>query len=387
MRKKAMLLQALGAELVVFGLLFLFIKIESLNTSLLFLVCATLAGVLLARSKRLAEALGRAFSQARGATFAFSLLLVVILPWLFLRNAYILHILIFSLIYIIAALGLNFQLGSLGMVNFAQSTFFGLGAYASALLTTRLGLPFGIGVLGGMVVTAFFGLLLGYPSLKTKSFYLSLVTIAFCYIAFLMVHNMQWTGGPDGVSGILKPKLFGFSLARSMRLGGIVLPGSLFYYYFVLVFVLAASLVAWRCHNSWLGLAWNAIREDEIASRCYGIDITVNKLLAFLFGSVFAGVSGSLYAHFVGFVSPENMSFSIGLLMVSMVILGGMDNIFGVIVGAVLLVLIPEKFRAFQDFRLLFYGLILIVMLLFRQQGLFPFRPRKYASWKELDHA
>jgi branched-chain amino acid transport system permease protein len=201
-----------------------------------------------------------------------------------------------------------------------------------------------------------------------------------------MIHNMGWTGGPDGIAGIMKPKVFGFSLARSVKIMGTTLPGGLFYYFFVLVFVFAAIVLAKRFHYSWMGLAWNALREDEISSKCYGINITINKLYAFIFGSIFAGVSGVLYAHFVGFVSPENMTFHVGLLFVSMVILGGMDNVFGVVIGAALLVIIPEKFRAFQDFRLLFYGAILILMLLFRPQGLIPFKVRSYRLKGGVDH-
>ena len=273
-----------------------------------------------------------------------------------------------------------FRSGSLGIVNFSQGALFGLGAYTSALLATKLGLNFWITLPAGIIVAGIFGFILGLPSLKTKEYHLSLVTIAFAYVSYLLILNMKWTGGPDGIVGIPKPRLLGLSLARPLAIGSITIPGVMLYYFLVLLFLLIAIIIALRLHNSWVGLTWNAIRDDEIASRCYGINLTTYKLLCFIIGSMFAGASGVLYAHFAGFFSTESMAFSIGLLMVCMVILGGMDNIWGGLIGAILLVVIPEKFRAFQDFRLLFYGIILVVMLLFRPQGLFPNKTRKHSG-------
>ena len=384
MKKTTNFIAIIIFQVFIFAALIIFLKAESLIFSIGILVVIAAALFFLRREKRLYEIINTSLSgSSRRVSVTSFVILIVLLPFFFLKSGYILHVLTFALIYIIAALGLNFQIGSCGMVNFAQSTFFGIGAYTSALLSTRFDLSFWVCLPLAIIITGVLGLALGWPSLKTTSFYLSLVSIAFCYIAFLLVHNMRWTGGPDGVPGILKPKIFGFSLARAIRIGGIVLPGNLTYYFFALAFVALALIIARRFHNSWMGLSWNALREDEIASKCYGINLTVNKLLAFIFGSIYAGVAGVLYAHFVGFVSPENMTFHVGLLMVSMVILGGMDNNFGVMLGAALLVIIPEKFRAFQDYRLLFYGLIMILMLLFRPQGLIPFKVRKY-EWKRV---
>ena len=373
-------------EMFLFLALILFIKAESVLSSVLILAVVTGVMILVRKNRRLSNMMDASFSGGNKSPLIIAIVLTVLVPLFFLKSGYYLHILTFALIYIIATIGLNFQIGSCGMVNFAQSTFLGIGAYTTALLSTHFGFSFWINLPIAILITGFFGLILGYPTLKTKSFYLSLVSIAFCYIAFLMVHNMQWTGGPNGVPGIMKPKIFGFSLAHSLKIGGIILPGGLFYFYFTLIFMLIAAVIAYRFHYSWMGLAWNALREDEISSKCYGIDITMNKLYAFVFGSIFAGVAGVLYAHFVGFVSPENMTFHVGLLFVSMVILGGMDNVLGVIVGAALLVIIPEKFRAFQDFRLLFYGIILILMLLFRPQGLIPFKVRSYSLKRKAKH-
>lgn len=378
MNRKKILYTSLIFEVFLFFALVFFIKAETALSSVVILLIVVGVMVLMRKNRRLSDMMDASFSGENRSPMVIAIVLIVLLPFFFLKSGYYMHILTFALIYIIAAVGLNFQIGSCGMVNFAQSTFFGVGAYTTALLSTNFGFPFWVNLPIAIVITGIFGLALGYPTLKTKSFYLSLVSIAFCYIAFLLVHNMQWTGGPNGIAGIMKPKVFGFSLARSVKILGTTLPGGLLYYFFVLVFVLIAILLARRFHYSWMGMAWNALREDEISSRCYGINITMNKLYAFIFGSIFAGVAGVLYAHFVCFVSPESMTFHVGLLFVSMVILGGMDNVLGVVIGAALLIIIPEKFRAFQDFRLLLYGVILILMLLFRPQGLIPFKVRSY---------
>jgi branched-chain amino acid transport system permease protein len=262
------------------------------------------------------------------------------------------------------------------MVNFAQGAFFGVGAYVSALLSVNYGVSFWISLPAGILMAGLFGLIMGLPTLKTREYHLSLVTIAFAYISFMLVMNFGWTGGPDGVADISKPLIFGFKIGQQVTLGNMVIPGVTFYCYMVLAFLAVAVLVAHRLHNSWYGMAWNAIRDDEISSRCYGLSLSKSKLEAFVFGSFFAGAAGALYAHFIGFMSTENMSFEIGLLMVCMVILGGMDNIPGVIVGSFLLIIIPEKLRAFEDFRMLSYGLVLILMLLFRPQGIIPSKTR-----------
>ena len=212
----------------------------------------------------------------------------------------------------------------------------------------------------------------------TREYHLSLVTIAFAYISYLLVLNMDWTGGPDGVPGIPKPQLFGLVVGKDLLVGGIKLPGAMIYYYFTLFFVGLGLFISNRLRYSWAGLVWNAVRDDEIACKCFGMNLNKAKLQVFVIGSMYAGASGVLLAHFLSFFSTENMSFAIGLIFVCMVILGGMDNLLGVVAGAMLLVLIPEKFRAFQDFRLLFYGVVLVSMLLFRPQGLLPNKSRDY---------
>ena len=360
----------------------LFMSVENLIISILIMAVIVAIIIFTSRNNSIRDILQTSFKKQRSGLTALSALLVLALPFLFLKNHYVIHIFTLSLIYIVATLGLNFQVGSANMVNFAQGAFFGIGAYTSALITVNLGLSFWIGFPAAILVAGFFGTLMGVPTLKTKEFHLSLVTIAFAYVAYLLILNMQWTGGADGVAGVPKPKFFGLTIFKTVRFGSLRISSTFFYYYFALFFVFIGIIVARILRNSWLGLGWNAIREDEISSRCYGMNINSLKLLSFFIGSMYAGASGALYSHFAGFISTESMAFSVGLLMVCMVILGGMDNIIGVVLGTALLVLIPEKFRAFQDFRLLFYGVILILMLRFRPQGLIPKTLRNYHTMR-----
>jgi branched-chain amino acid transport system permease protein len=170
----------------------------------------------------------------------------------------------------------------------------------------------------------------------------------------------------------------GHSFREPIRVLGSELPFQSNFYYLVLLLVGGALFVAHRLHESRVGLTWNAIREDEIAARCQGIDVTRYKILAFCIDAFFGGVAGTVYAHYIGFISPENFAFIVSVVVVTMVVLGGMDNVTGVIIGAILLTILPEKLRAFEDFRLLIYGLVIVITLMFRPQGLFPQKLRTY---------
>jgi len=276
------------------------------------------------------------------------------------------------------ATGLNYQLGSTNIVNLATAASYGVGAYTSALLSVHTGISFWLVIFAAGGAASFMGFILGLPTLKTKDYYLTLVTIAFGLIVYLVLNNLQWTGGPNGISDIPPPAIFGHSFKEEMRIFGISLPYQANFYYLVLFFSLVYTVISQRLHDSRTGLTWNAIRENEIAARCSGIDTTNYKILSFCINCFLDGVTGAVYAHYVSFISPENFQFMLSVVVVTMVILGGMDNVFGVIFGAVLLTLLPEKFRIFEDFRLMVYGIIVITTLVFRPQGLFPQKLRKY---------
>jgi branched-chain amino acid transport system permease protein len=306
------------------------------------------------------------------------ILLLVSIPFLFKDNAYLLHICIMSGLYLIMALGLNIQLGSTGMVNFAFAAFFGVGAYVSALLTVNSHFSFWLGILAAIIISALFGLLIGSLTLKSTGFYYALVTMAFQIIFHLLVNNLRFTGGSGGISNIPFPTIGGHSFSSSLNIFGTNLPFQANYYYLVLAVVSFSLYLAKRLYNSRTGLVWNAIREDEIAAKCQGINVNKGKLEASAIGAIFGGMAGSIYAHYISFISPESFTFHFSVVLICIVILGGLDNILGVIIGALLLTIIPEKIRFFAEARMLFYGIIIIVVLVFKPQGLIPERIRKY---------
>jgi branched-chain amino acid transport system permease protein len=319
-----------------------------------------------------------AFQQARGFAALLGLLFLMSIPFILRDAPYLIHLCLTAGIYIMLATGLNYQLGSTNIVNLATAASYGVGAYASALLSKHLGLPFWVVVFAAGGSASFMGFILGLPTTKTKDYYLSLVTIAFGLIIYILLNNLQFTGGPNGLTDIPAPSLFGYSFKSELHLLGFVLPFHANYYYLVLFFVLLYTLVSQRLSFSRTGLSWNAIREDEIAARCAGIHVSNYKILSFCINCFMDGVTGAVYAHYIGFISPENFQFMLSVVVVTMVILGGMDNVFGVIFGAVLLTLLPEKFRLFNEFRLLVFGVIVIATLVFRPQGLFPQKLRRY---------
>jgi branched-chain amino acid transport system permease protein len=373
---KAILL--IAVEVAFFILFAAFMLTDQLGKTIAFIIFFIFLGILLKKWEKLNQAMVGLFKEMKVLAMVVFVLMVLLLPFVFQKSPYLIHICVMAGLYAILALGLNFQLGSTNVVNFATAASYGIGAYTSALLAVHFHVPFWIGIFIAGSVASLFGLLLGIPCMKTKDYYLSLVTIAFGLIIYILLINFSWTGGPNGIPNIPPPSILGHSFREPINLFGFNVPFQSNYFYLIFVFVIGALFVAYRLHHSRVGLTWNAIREDEIAARCQGIDVTWYKILAFCIDAFFGGVTGTVYAHYIGFISPENFAFIVSVVVVTMVILGGMDNVFGVIIGAVLLTILPEKFRAFEDFRLLVYGVIVVAMLMFRPQGIFPQKLRVY---------
>jgi len=306
------------------------------------------------------------------------LIIALLYPFIHINNHYWIFIGTLVWINVIMTLGLNYQVGSTDMVNLGYAAFYAVGAYSSALLVMRFGISFWLALVVAGIIAALFGLMLGLPTLKTKGYYLSLVTIAFGFSVQLLLRNMYWTGGPDGVMGIPPPTIFSFSFFRGVELFGNRLPSEMNFYYLALVFALAAILCASILRNSHFGLILNAIRDNEIAARCSGIKTWLYKLLAFIIGAFWGGIAGSIYAHTAGYINPQNFSFAVSVTLVCMVILGGMDNVAGVILGALMLTIFPEKFRAFADYRMLMFGAIIVIVLIYSPKGVLPAQPRTY---------
>jgi branched-chain amino acid transport system permease protein len=192
------------------------------------------------------------------------------------------------------------------------------------------------------------------------------------------MNNLEFTGGPQGIKNIPTLKAFGHAFSAPLPLGGLVLPSHANFYYAALAMAAVVTVAIWRLHNSWLGLALNTLRDDEIAARCSGVNVTRQKLLAFSIGNFAIGLGGAFYAVMVGFVSPPDFDFGYSLVMISVIILGGVDSIGGIVLGACLLIPLPERFRFLHEYRLLLYGIVIVLMLLFRPRGLWPASVRRY---------
>ncbi len=300
----------------------------------------------------------------------------------------------FALLYIMLALGLNIVVGYAGLLDLGYVAFFAVGAYFYALLASPhfdLHLPFWLLLPAGAAIACVFGVLLGAPTLKLRGDYLAIVTLGFGEIIRIFLLNLNApiniTNGPQGVNLIDPIRLGGLSMAETHNFLGISLPAVYNYYYLFLVLTLAVIFISVRLEDSRIGRAWAAIREDEVAAAATGINTRNVKLLAFAMGASFGGVSGGLFAGFQGFVSPESFTIIESIMILCMVVLGGMGHIPGVIVGAVLLVVLPEALRNLgplqqfvfgrvladpADLRLLVFGLALILVMLLRPSGLWP---------------
>ncbi|MBI5188365.1 MAG: branched-chain amino acid ABC transporter permease, partial [Nitrospirae bacterium] len=285
-------------------------------------------------------------------------LLLFALP--LITTEYFIDVAILAGIYIILALGLNVVVGFTGLLNLGFVAFYAIGAYTYALLNTKFGLGFWSALPFSIGLTTVAGFLLAIPALRLRGDYLAIVTLGFGEIVRLILNNWDSvTRGPNGISGIAPPVIMSISFAKLS-----------YYYYLVLLFAILAVFITRRVYSSRIGRAWVAIREDEIASSAMGINTTIYKLYAFAFGAFWAGLAGVIFAGKMQFVSPESFTFMESVLILSMVILGGLGSIPGVILGAIILVLLPEILREVQLYRMLALGSGLVLLMIFRPQGL-----------------
>lgn len=362
-----------------FALVMVFLVVEEIVPILAVILGTVVLSFVIVKHHGLNAFLQDLFGHFKKTSVAWGLIFVLGLPFILHDSPYLIHLLFLSGLFAVLAIGLDFQVGSTHLVNFATAADYGVGAYTAALLAVNFGWSFWIILPLSGLAAAIFGFLLGLPTMKTKTYYLSLVTIAVGLIIYLLLNNLSWTGGSDGIAGIPYPTIGDFSLGDSVRVFGIELPFQANFYYLVLGILFLEFVVARRLYQSKIGLAWNAIRDDEIAAACQGIDVTGSKIMAFYTNAFFDGLAGAVYAFNVGFIAPENFAFMLSVIVVTMVIIGGMGNVTGVIFGAVILTLIPEKFQVVQSYRLWLFALIIIVMLLARPKGLFPQKTRQYA--------
>lgn len=282
-----------------------------------------------------------------------------------------------SLLLMVAALGLTVQFGYAGIVNFAGSAFIGIGCYTAAVVTKYTTLPTVLTLPLGGIMAALIGSILILPVLRTRGHYAALVTIAFGILFKTFIEVNDTLGGPQGMS-VGSLSLFGWSFNDPIRLGSFEASFYLNYIIVALLLLALCFVLVRRLERSWIGLSMDAIRLDEIASACYGLDIARWKIVAFTFGNFLAGMAGALYGHVLGFIAPNNFTFGDSLILVSIVLLGGIGNPWGVAVAAAFVVILPEKFQIIQEYRFVLYATLVILILLFRPEGLLPRRLRQY---------
>lgn len=291
--------------------------------------------------------------------FAAGPLLVLSVP-LGTSNPYILRIIIILFIYSIMAVSLNLIMGLTGLLSISHAAFFGIGAYTSALLSLRIGLSFWLCLPAAAIVSALFALMIGFPVLRLKGHYLALATLAFNEIVKLVIYN--WDGltrGASGLPNIPPPRIFSFQFTSQLS-----------YYYLTFFFLLLTVALIGRIFYSDFGRALRSLKEDEVISQALGIEVMQYKVLAFLIGGLFAGLAGSLYAHYNTFVSAQITDVFESVLIIVMVFIGGAGSILGSLAGAVLVILLPEVLRGLEAYRMLIFGSILILVMMFYPHGL-----------------
>ncbi|WP_191830842.1 MULTISPECIES: high-affinity branched-chain amino acid ABC transporter permease LivM [Pseudomonas] len=311
-------------------------------------------------------------------------LIAVALVWPFFGSRGAVDIATLILIYVLLGLGLNIVVGLAGLLDLGYVGFYAVGAYTYALLSHYFGLSFWICLPLAGLMAATFGFLLGFPVLRLRGDYLAIVTLGFGEIIRLFLRNLTGlTGGPNGISNIEKPTFFGLTFERKAAEGlqtfheffGLQynsINKVIFLYLVALLLALLALFVINRLLRMPIGRAWEALREDEIACRALGLNPTVIKLSAFTLGACFAGFAGSFFAARQGLVTPESFTFIESAIILAIVVLGGMGSQLGVILAAIVMILLPELMREFSEYRMLMFGALMVLMMIWRPQGLLP---------------
>ena len=285
--------------------------------------------------------------------------ILAILP-LVVTSSYAMGILCRILMYTVLAGSLNVINGYSGQFNIGHAGYYLIGSYAEAILATRLGISFWIALPLAGVITALFGFLVAQPTLKLKGIYLAIVTLGFSEIIRLVALNWEWlTGGPIGIKGIPVPEFFGFKISRANE-----------YFYIFLVIAIIFVFLTNRVIHSRIGRAWISIREDELAAKSLGVEASRYKATNFMYGAFWAGIAGGAFAPYFKFIDSTMFTLDEGFNILSMVIIGGQGTLIGPLVGATLVNFLTEVLRPIQQYRLVAYAVLIIVMMWLRPQGL-----------------
>jgi branched-chain amino acid transport system permease protein len=306
------------------------------------------------------------------------LIFTFLVPVIFYSQRYILDLAILVLTYVMLGWGLNVVVGLAGLLDLGYVAFYAVGAYSYALLATNFGLSFWICLPLAGILASFWGVLLGFPVLRLRGDYLAIVTLAFGEIIRLVIINWQsLTGGPNGVSGIPRPTFFGIPLTAgddglAAKLGIEFSPTHriVFLFYVILALALLTNWVTIRLRRLPIGRAWEALREDEVACRALGINTTTTKLTAFATGALFGGFAGAFFATRQGFISPESFTFQESALVLAIVVLGGMGSQLGVALAALTMIGGFELFRGLEQYRMLVFGIAMVLLMIWRPRGL-----------------
>jgi branched-chain amino acid transport system permease protein len=306
------------------------------------------------------------------------LIFTFLVPVIFYDQRYILDLGILVLTYVMLGWGLNVVVGLAGLLDLGYVAFYAVGAYSYALLSTNFGLSFWTCLPLAGILAALWGVMLGFPVLRLRGDYLAIVTLAFGEIIRLVIINWQsLTGGPNGVSGIPRPSFFGIpftpgddGFAAKFGIEYSSTHRIVFLFYVILALALLTNWVTIRLRRLPIGRAWEALREDEVACRALGINITTTKLTAFATGAMFGGFAGAFFATRQGFISPESFTFQESALVLAIVVLGGMGSQLGVALAALTLIGGFELFRGFDQYRMLVFGLAMVLLMIWRPRGL-----------------
>jgi len=309
----------------------------------------------------------------------YTVILIILLCFPAILSTYQINIMITALMYVVLGLGLNIVVGVAGLLDLGYVAFYAVGAYTYALLHLHFGLGFWTVLPLGGLLAASFGIMLGFPVLRLRGDYLAIVTLGFGEIIRLILENWNdFSHGPSGISNIPRPGFFGMDMSLNQSIT--------YLYYLMIVMVMVTIFVVNRLQNSRIGRAWFALREDEIACQAMGIDKTRTKLTAFALGAFWAGMMGVIFAAKTTFVNPASFTFLESAIILCIVVLGGMGSIIGVIIAALILMLLPEYLRAFSNYRMLIFGATLVLMMVFRPQGIISSVRRTYIVKENLKH-
>ncbi len=284
--------------------------------------------------------------------------LLLVFPFI-AQNRYQVHVINMVGIYILMSLGLNIAMGYGGQFNLAIGGLWGVGAYTAALLNTKMGMPFWVTLPAAIVMAGIFGAIVGLPSFKVRSHYLAIVTIGLSeVINIILVNEDEVTGGALGISRIQMPNFFGIPIDNDER-----------YYYIVLIMVVLGFLIARQIVSNRIGRSLRAIRDDFQAARAMGVNTGYYQILAFVISAAYAGAAGALYAHLNTYISPDIFEFKSALFVMTLTLIGGMGNLWGSIVGGLMLPLLQEYLRVIEDWQLVAYGVAIMVIVLYLPGG------------------